>query len=116
MNNVLLFDKVTAEVNQYINKVDDLKLIDIANKVFDLNWEFLKYRNLVRMDGMDVGRHRAVNNFYKIYSKASPLDICGIYNYIHNTNYEVDLKCNILKEKIEEPQPANSLDNVEITV
>lgn len=105
MNNVLLFDKVTSEVNQYINKVDDLTLIDIANKVFELNWEFMKYRDLVRIDGMDVGRHRAVNRFYKILSGASPRDITAIYNYIHKTNYEVDTKCNILKEKVEEVKP-----------
>ena len=96
---VLLFDVVTEEVNRYINKAKDETIIDIASKVYNLDWEYFKYRNIVRIEGADTSKYNATKKFYKLYGDSTPDQIVGIYNYIHNTNYEVDTVCNILREK-----------------
>lgn len=101
MTQPLLFDVIAKEVNTFINKVDDLMLIDIVNKVYKLEWEFFKYRNIVRAEGFDISRYTATRKFYKIYGNSTPNQIVDIYNYIHKTNYEVDSVCNILREKRE---------------
>lgn len=98
-----LFDEVAKEVNTYINKAEDLTLVDIVNKVYNLNWEFFKYRNIVRAEGFDISRYSATRKFYKIYGNSTPEQIVDIYNYIHKTNYEFDRVCNVLREKKEEP-------------
>ena len=95
----LLFDEIAKVVNSYINKVNDLELFNIANKVYKLDWEFFNVRNIVRADGDDIGRHSAVNRFYKLYNTSKPNEIVGIYNFIHKTEYEFDNVCNILKVK-----------------
>lgn len=98
----LLFDEIAKEVNAFINKVDDLTLVDIANKVYNLDWEYFKYRNIIRADGFDISRYSATKRFYKLYGNSVPEQIVDIYNFIHKTNYELDRICNILREKKDE--------------
>lgn len=99
MSNVLLYDQVNKEVNNYINKADAQVLLEIANKVFNQEWEYYQYRKVYRIDGYDAGQGKVLKRFYGMYNDATPHDIVEIYNYIHKTDFAYDKRNNILKVK-----------------
>jgi len=99
MSNVVLYDQVNKEVNSYINKATPAILLEIANKVFNQEWEYFQYRKVYRIDGYDTGESRVLKRFYGMYNDATPYTIVEIYNYIHNTEYTYDKQNNILKVK-----------------
>lgn len=99
MNNVLLYDQINKEVNTYINKADVLVMLDIANKVFNQEWEYYQYRKVFRIEGSDMGCGKVYTKFYKLYVDATPHDIVSIYNYIHKSDYIYDKGNNILITK-----------------
>lgn len=99
MSNVLLYDQINKEVNSYINKAQPQELLEIANKVFNQDWEYYQYRKVYRMDGYDTGVGKVFKRFYGMYNDATPNTIVEIYNLIHKTDYCYDKQNNILKIK-----------------
>lgn len=99
MSNVLLYDQVNKEVNSYINKAAPIVLLEIANKVFNQEWEYFQYRKVYRIDGYDTGEGKVLKRFYGMYNDATPNTIVQIYNFIHKTEYSYDKQNNVLTIK-----------------
>ena len=90
MSEPLLLDKVQSEVNKYINKADIQTIVKIVTEVFRREWDYFKYRNVVRLEGYDVNVAKAIRTFYGIYNDATAQEIVDIYNLMNNTKFKVN--------------------------
>lgn len=90
MSEPLLLDKVQSEVNKYINKADIQTIVKIVTEVFRREWDYFKYRNVVRLEGYDVNVTKAIRTFYGIYNDATAQEIVDIYNLMNNTKFKVN--------------------------